>query len=169
MIFESQSMSPETRLEPMKKLLLILPFFLIGCVTSSNQSGSAQDLTLGTYRASLSMKWYADDAGPRKFVDIEGLLPNGKWNGSIYLIVAADTLPFCEGSSDWKQEGDKLLFWNSQQRCKAPDDMNAGYGNWDASPDTIARTIRSVTDKSFEMLGETVDRTQFWASYTLVP
>jgi hypothetical protein len=152
----------------MWRFIISISIILMGCNTGSDDSGyNGEVVALGTYQSTLRMKWFEDDPAPRSFLDVAIYGAGGKSQGKMYLITPGDTSLLCEGNFDWKQQEDKLLFWNTNQRCKDPDFMEDGFNPWDASPDTVKRSIRNITSGSFETQGEGPDGALFWAKYIL--
>ena len=92
----------------MKRIALLLPVFLLWGCLSEEEGGSAAPIAFGTYRASISQKWYDDDPAPRDFVDEQSLLADGSGEGRMYLVRTADSILLCEGSFCWVLEGATL-------------------------------------------------------------
>lgn len=112
----------------MWRWLFILTFFLIGCVSSSHEGGYiGETVALASYRTSVRQKWFADDPALRTCITAPTLSANGKTSAITYLVTPGDTSVLCEGSSEWKQSGAFLLYWNNRQWRKDPDDIDGSF------------------------------------------
>lgn len=152
----------------MRRIALLPVFLCWGCL-SDNDQGASDPIALGKYRASITQKWFEDDIAPRRFIDEQSMLPGQVGDGRMYLVRASDTVLLCEGMYSWDQAGASLRFWEGRQRCKDPDFIAGGFGDWNFHDDTSTSSIRNVTSTGFEMRGQAIDSTFFWAKYTLIP